>query len=235
MDNYRLELEQTIIGACLLEDAYQHVAGIITYKNFKAGGTQDHQAIFKAFEEMYPLEPIDPLTVTHKLRKPFYASYLVQCTSKVVSSLHLTGHAFILIQLSMRDVLIHLLNTQSQKEFSTVTKAAINEIIDECLDGSNDILTIYEKTPEYLKSIGSEENLIHQLENLGAQFISKLKSIKNKAHVDSLFNNLKNLQKNSIDVTSRLCLAHLSKLYKDILIAGTVSDSTAAKVLELHI
>ena len=235
MENYRLELEQTIIGSCIQENAYDRIAGIITYKNFMSSQTYDHQIIFKAIEEMYPHNQIDILTVTHKLNKPFFASYLVQCMGKVVSTLHLTEHAFILLQLNMRDVLIHLLNTQSQNEFSTVTKAAINEIIDECLDGSNDILTIYEKTPGYLKSIGAEETLILEVEKLEIHFITKLKAIKNKAHVDSLFQNLENLQKNSLDVKSRLCLAHLSKLYKDILVIGTVSDSTVEKLLGLRL
>lgn len=151
-DEYRVQLEQTIIGACLLENGYDRIAGVLSPKTFTSSIQYNHQVIYKAIEALYPDRPVDPLTVTHELNQPSYASYLAHCSSLVSSSANLRYHAFILLQLSMRDALIQTLSKASEKELSLTTKAALQEIIDECLDSDNDILELYEKallSPKY--------------------------------------------------------------------------------------
>ncbi len=233
MNQFRQDLEQTIIGACLLENGYARVAGVLTSKNFTASNQFDHQAIFKAIETLYPCSPIDLLTVNNKVDKPNYGWYLAGCSSMVSSAANLRYHAFMLLQLSMRDVLIERLNMASSKELSLLTKSAINEIIDECLDHSTDILAIYEKAPIHLTNIGAEESLIKEITILNNTLLRKTFKIKNQAHIDCLFENMQRIPEVTLDSTSKLCLAHLIDLTKGILITGRVNDKTAEKILSI--
>jgi len=225
-EDYRLQLEQTIIGTCLLENGYDRIAGVVSHKNFNVKSPFDHQAIFQAIEVMYPDRPIDLLTVTHELNQPFYAGYLAHCSNLVSSSANLRYHGFILLQLSMRDALIRALSYASERELGLTTKAALQDIIDECLDSDNDILEIYEKSPSYLQSIGVEDNLLAEINKLKEGLQTKVDLIKKQAQVDCLIQRLERLQQNGSDIKSRLCLAKLTEMIKAIIVKGTVSDET---------
>ena len=233
MTQFKQDLEQIIIGACLLENGYQRVAGVLTSKNFTASHPFDHQAIFRAIETLYPCDPINLLTVRHKINKPGYAYYLAECSSKVCSAANLRHDAFILLQLSMRDVLIERLNNANRGELSLSTKVAINEIIDECLDHSNDIHKIYERSPIHLAHIGAEESLVKEITDLNSGLLQKVVKIKNQAHIDCLFDNLQRIPEVALDSTSKLCLTHLVDVIKGILVTGRVDDKTAEKILSI--
>lgn len=233
MNQFRQDLEQIIIGSCLLENGYARVAGVLTSKNFTASDQFDHQAIFKAIETLYPCNPIDLLTVNHKVNKPDYGWYLAGCSSRVSSAANLRYHAFILLQLSMRDVLIERLNMASSKELSLLTKSAINEIIDECLDHSTDILAIYEKAPIHLTNIGAEESLIKEITSLNNTLLRKVFKIKNQANINCIFENMLRISEVTFDSTSKLCLAHLVDVMKGVIVTGKVDDKTAKKILSI--
>lgn len=233
MNQYRQHLEQIIIGSCLLENGYDRIAGVLNFKNFTPSNSYDHQVIFKAIEALYPCSPIDLLTVTHKINNQDYAYYLAECSSKVSSAAHLRYHAFILLQLSMRDVLIERLNKANGNEFSLSTKVAINEIIDECLDYSRDILDIYEKAPIHLANIGAEESLVKEITNLKIGLSEKVIKIKKQAHIDSLFANMQRIPEIILDSKAQLCQDHLVNLIKGILVTGRVDDQAAEKILSI--
>ena len=233
MNEDRQDLEQIIIGSCLLENGYARVAGVLTSKNFTASNTYNNQAIFKAIEALYPNSPIDIITVNNKVNKPYYAHYLASCSSRVSSIANIRYHAFLLLQLSMRDVLIEKLNTTNGKEFSISTKATINEIIDECLDHSNDILDIYDKVPIHLKNLNTEESLIKEFTNLKNDLYEKAIRIKKQAHIDCLFNNLQILSEVTLDSKSKLCMTHLINVIKGILVTEGIDNKTAKKILDI--
>lgn len=233
MDLNRIELEQTILGACILEDAYYQVAEVLSPQNFSSNEPYNHRLIFRTIESMYPTRPVDLVSLFHEINIPHYAAYLATCTNQVSSAANLKYHAFILLELSMGDAMISCLSRATDKEVSVTTKAAIHEIIDECLDRSNDILGIYDKAEEYLKSVGAEESVLCDIGNLSIHYQGKIDKIKNRAHVDCLFRNLENLNKATLDTRSRLCLAHLSEIYKAILIGGQASETLLEQIIAL--
>ncbi|MCW5910947.1 MAG: hypothetical protein KIT62_07730 [Cyclobacteriaceae bacterium] len=235
MDNFRLNLEQTIIGACLLENGYSRVAGVLTSRNFTQSEYYNHRTIFEAIERLYPMWPIDLITVLHEINKNGYASYLAGCTAKVCSSDNLRYHAFILLQLSMRDVLIHALDKVRSAHISSTTHAAIQEIIDECLDTGNDILEIYPKALSYLETTGAEEFLLADIRKLNEGIDRKIKVIKAQAHIDCLINNLNQLSTEGPDTTTRLTLARLAELIKGILVKGKVNLGTLEALNKIEI
>ena len=232
MNQFRQDLEQTIIGACLLENGYARVAGVLTSKNFTASDQFDHQAIFKAIETLYPCNPIDLLTVNHKVNKPNYGWYLAGCSSRVSSAANLRYHAFILLQLSMRDVLIDRLNMASSKELSILTKAAINRIIDKC-HSADDILQTYEEAPILLTNIGAEESLIKEITGLHNALFRKVFKIKKQAEIDCLFDHLQRISELTFDSTSKLCMAHLVDVMKGVIVTGRVDNKTVEKILSI--
>lgn len=234
MDDFRLNLEQTIIGACLLENSFDKVAGVLSSKSFTTRTPFDHQLIFNAIEALYPNRPVDLITVSNEVgRKPGYAHYLAYCASKVSSSCNIRSHAFILIQLNMRDILIERLDKASRSDITTLTKAALHEIIDECLDPANDIQDIYDKAPEHLINIGAEETVIAEIKKLRDGLLQRVSKIKQQAHVDCLLNGLESMAKHE-NLKVQLALSELKDIFKAILAKGTVPEGAITVLSDLR-
>ena len=106
-----LELEEAVIGACLIEkDAFGLVSDILKPQSFYGS---KHQIIFRAISTLAAEnKPVDILTVTDQLRKtaeleeaggPFY---ITELSNKVVSSAHIEYHARIIAQKALARELI---------------------------------------------------------------------------------------------------------------------------------
>lgn len=227
----RQDFEQAIIGACLQENGYCVVAGVLTSRNFTTTTPFNHRLIFKAIQDLYPCRPIDLFTVAHEIAKPDYAWYLASCSARVVSAANLRHHAFILLQMSMRDSLIEFLNNAPDRfNLSTTTRSAINDIIDECLDSSNDILEVYAKAPVYLQGIGADESLIKATNDLCSGVQKKAQVIKSYSHLDSLMRNLDLICKNGYDAKSKFFINQLTELTK-LIVAGQAIPDDALEML----
>lgn len=107
-----IEIEQAVIGACLLEpDTFERVMEIIPYP--ECFYFDKHQSIYKAICQLYAAgNKIDILTVTEQLRKENtldlvggpYA--ITQLTMSVLSSAHVQNHALLVMEKFMRRELI---------------------------------------------------------------------------------------------------------------------------------
>ncbi|MBX2893965.1 MAG: hypothetical protein KF763_00880 [Cyclobacteriaceae bacterium] len=235
MDSFRLNLEQTIIGACLLENGYSRVAGILSARNFSRTEYYDHQLIFEAIERLYPLRPVDLITVTHEVNTRGYAYYLADCVAKVCSSDNLRSHALILVQLSMRDALIRTLDKARSKHVSNITHSAIQEIIDKCLDTGNDILEVYPNALKYLQSIAAEDFILADVRRLNESIDRKCAAIRAQAHIDCLINNLNQLSNSGSNTTKRLTLARLIELTKGVLVKGEVKPEVLESLNKIEL
>ncbi|MEQ1586551.1 MAG: DnaB-like helicase N-terminal domain-containing protein [Cyclobacteriaceae bacterium] len=225
MTSIRQDLEQTIIGTCLLENGYSRIAGVITSRNFTQSKPISHRVIFGAIERLYPTRPVDLITIAHEINKPGYGTYLAECVAKVCSSDNLRYHAFILLQMNMRDALIRTLDKARSAHISTTTHSAIQDIVDECLDTSNDILEIFPKALTYLEATGVEESILVEVRTLLHGIEQKAITIRDQAHIECLVNNLNQLSNIGTDITSRLALSRLVELTKGVLIKGNVSPA----------
>lgn len=113
-----LELEEAVIGACLIEkDAFGLVSDILKPASFY---DSKHQAIFAAIQSLASEnKPVDILTVTEQLRRagdldnvggPFYVAEL---SRKVFSSAHIEFHAHIIAQKALaRELITYTSNIQ---------------------------------------------------------------------------------------------------------------------------
>lgn len=106
----RHELEQAVLAACLLErDAFFKVSDILNADSFTSAA---HATIWKAVERMAKQAvPIDLITLTNELKQLGQldyiggAPYVVEISSRVVSSANIEAHARILKQHHLRDLM----------------------------------------------------------------------------------------------------------------------------------
>ena len=233
----REQLEKTILGAVLLEAGnFTKVSHILSPKNFSKNEHYNHQLIWKAIESLYPTKPIDVITVNAQLRsmgEVNYMFYLQELTAQVASSANLSYHALMLVERSISDSFITLLNELREKESSTNLKAAINEIIDEMIDPTNDTLVTIALAIKYLQGIAPDENTIKQLVEFDQSIDRKAEHIKQQVSVETLLRYLNELGCIPTDPLARLTVRKLTELLKTILSAGTVETETGNNIINL--
>lgn len=129
-----IELEEAVLGACMLErDALAEVVDILTPDCFYKSS---HAIVFQAIMDLYTKsEPIDILTITEKLKEKGElelvggAYYITQLTNRVASASNSVFHARIVVQNYLKRKLIQI-NT---------------ETISDAYDTGSDVFDLYEK------------------------------------------------------------------------------------------
>lgn len=138
-----IEIEQAVIGACLLEpDTFSLVSGLI--KSPECFYKESHKNLYQT---MYSLAakgtPIDLLTISEELRKSgnFDAiggmAELIKISNSVLSSAHVESHSLILLEYYMKRELIRI----------------SGQVIAESYEHSTDVFSILESTEKSLSEI----------------------------------------------------------------------------------
>ena len=137
---HNIELEDAILGACMLEsDAINVVIGILTPETFYKSS---NVLVYTAITELYKTSnPIDILTVCQKLKSlgkledaggPFYVSNL---TSRIASASNIEYHARIIVQYYLKRRLIEI----------------GHQSITEAYDMEADVFEVYQKNVQKLE------------------------------------------------------------------------------------
>jgi hypothetical protein len=157
-----------------------------------------------------------------------YAYTLALYTSKVCSTASLKYNSFLLLQMNLQDQFISYLINLQDEATSTVTKAALNELIDEALDG--DILEIIENSANYLTqlNIPEAEKLKIFIRNVDQRIIQ----IKEQSKIETLFSNLQSLVP-AASSASKMAMAKLTELTKQILVTGSLENNQLTKLLAI--
>jgi hypothetical protein len=228
----RVLVEQTVLGMCLLENGYSKVSDILSPVNFSSpdidkGIYFSHGEIFSAFEKLYPIKPINLVSVIGMLG---YESmwYIFALSSRVCSSSDIRYHAFQLLEFSIRESFLSLLTKLSEGK-TDITAVAIHEIIDEALDYDNDIFEVIKTAITYLQKIDS--NAVGEAIDFHNKIDLKVSRIKQLASVDALMKNLTNLNQLTNDTTSQMAITHLTDLVKTILTKGQITNNELTQIL----
>lgn len=135
------EIEETVLGAIILEGSAQKVAGLLEAKHFYM---QAHQDIFEAIKALWNADsPIDMRTVTEKLRRQGKlelaggAVKIAEITSKASSSANIDYHAHVLIEMAIKRQLILM----------------SGKILAEAYEDTNDCFDILDEAKEQMKEI----------------------------------------------------------------------------------
>jgi replicative DNA helicase len=139
-----IELEEAILGACMLEqDAILEISNILRAEMFYK---DSHQKIFQAVYDLSNnFKPIDILTVTNLLRDKGILDevggsfYITTLTSRVASSTNIENHALIVLQKYMARESIRVGNEIVKQSYDMSND--INDVIDfayQSIDKIND-------------------------------------------------------------------------------------------------
>lgn len=232
---YRLWLEQTVLGACLLENGYQKIADILQPVNFSTynydkGFTHDHQQIFKGMQALYPKSPIDMLTVSCQLRGIVDAHYIVSLCNRLSSAANIRYHAILLLEISIRETFLTLL-TSLQQNRTDMVNLALYEIQDEALDIDNDIFNVIEKSIIYMQRL--DEPVTNALVDFHLKIDKRIAQIKNVSAVETLIQHLSQLNQIPNDPPTQMAVSHLTDIIKTILANGTVKKENINHILTL--
>lgn len=127
--SYRLMVETCILGALILEnEQIPQVYHILEPKNF----TGSHQIIYHTIREMHTeKEPIDILTLSHRLRVKNISAYeIAMLTTKVNSAANIIHHAAILLELSIMQSFISMYASHcSDKKVEAFGEDILQELV----------------------------------------------------------------------------------------------------------
>lgn len=157
-----IDIEEAILGALLIDSSGHEIITKIKPEYFY---NTANETIFATIKELYEkLKKIDILTVTEKLRKknklenvggPYYITKL---TSKVVSSLHIEEHYYIILEKYIRRLLInksHKIHNQSfdeSIELEDILALLEDREIDEILTSNEQTIKFKEVVKESIDS-----------------------------------------------------------------------------------
>lgn len=218
--NHRIELEQTIIGECLVRNNYINIAGYLRPQDFSTRTPFDHQAIYRRIESLYPLKSIDVLSVVQGIEIPGLARYLSNCIMVASSPYNLRNHVLCLLEYSLRDTLVFTLKQIQLGKIELTTKAAINEVIESVTTDDIDNLDSIEFIEEYLTKITDEPRVLDEIKNLRLAFANRLRKIQTSAQLDSLISNFQAIGGYVLDPQTRAILQETKQKLAGILITG---------------
>ncbi|HYG01653.1 MAG TPA: DnaB-like helicase N-terminal domain-containing protein [Chryseosolibacter sp.] len=230
---YRIDLEQAILGACILEGcALPIVADILTDRNFtdNTGTGYDHSAIFRCLLSMYPKYAVDLLTVRRAL--PGHDVYLATLTSKVSSTAHLKQHSLILLQLDITEKFRQLISTIMSKSDNSITQVACTEII-ASLEPDADVFDVIDTAISYLTNLRVDDLAIAQVRGFSTQISARVKKIKNLNGTETLLRNFEQLKPRTTDPLTSLAYDRLQELLKSVIATGSLDVRTAKVIMSL--
>ena len=205
LQQLRLDTEEIIIGACLIDKyAYPRVMDILLPQTFVGNTVAEtthgtriaHSDVWQAIRYTYNCEPIDLLTVTKTLISrlgncPQIGAIISEMTDRICSSENIEVHAIMLIELSIREAAINL--TESWIDDTAGQKSSDMKGLSQRLrDCSSDILTDIELGIKFLSENGCPDESDELRELLGtiAKRILHLKERQIRKHIIKQYHHL---------------------------------------------
>lgn len=163
--NLRTQIERAIIAAIVYADCFSQVTNYITSKNFC---TPIHKKIFDAAAALYPLAPIDIITITRQINSTDpdnmeTAVDLILLLDKVnLAQVNAQYWAILLLQLDITEKFKkELVEWKGKRDHSgdAIEAAAITEIIQNIDSPGIDILRLIEKSIAYFIKLNMEPEI----------------------------------------------------------------------------
>jgi replicative DNA helicase len=206
MERWRFATEEAIIGACLIDrKAFPRVMDILLPQTFlhstlaenKNRGRLSHSQVWQAMRETYKSHPIDLLTITKRLiiNHPEHESIalaLSNITERIASSENIETHALLLIETSIRERALRLIEFSIDSDDET-KNADLTGLAKQFRDQRNDILSSIEVGISFLTEYGytdESEELRNLLEMTEVRMLLIKKETFRK-HITEQFNLLK--------------------------------------------
>lgn len=187
MPQSRKQIERAILHCVLLCNGYSQIADILKPSNFHYS---PHKEIMETMTNMYPIKPIDLITLTHELKHAYpdnsVTTFELLAAHTIASTAHLRYWAIILLQI---DIQVKFRNkllewyTERQQNFHLVEAAAIEEII-QTIRAKIDMFEMIEKCLVYFQHMKMEveyegTSTFYENLNIKCNDIRKMNSLNN--------------------------------------------------------
>lgn len=229
----RLELEQTIIGAVLLQsEVYVQIGRFLEPKNFLY---ELNQNIWSAFQEMWTITPIDLCTVYHHLiRTHDFQSrdFLFPYLTKVNNTSNLLYWSVYLLEVDIATKSAKLIENFNFSSIDTQIKEASEEIYFEILDNSKDLLQTLEDAHEYLISIDPLHEISKEFTHLNETLVKHALKIKGDLPKWQLLDQLKSLGKDG-DISKQIAVKNLGDIYLSVVNSRSISPQLLEQIVQL--
>ncbi|MEM7550871.1 MAG: DnaB-like helicase N-terminal domain-containing protein [Bacteroidota bacterium] len=237
------ELEELVIGTVLSSNSYAQVCHILNEKHFRDSKGFSLRKVWKVckllFEEQKPID-VNSVYIKYSQTNGSEADVaykLCRLTQKVYSDAHLSYHAFVLLELSIRDYfwlkLMQLLSVSEQEEayeWAVIYKKMLSQIVDPNCDVLQLALTI----PDYLESSGLTEEA-EQLRAISEGINSRALQIKKPWQHTFLMNNIQRYMMGRVqDYSTRELSSLLIRWLDDICKDGKAHMKYFLELEQLH-
>lgn len=217
----RLELECSIIGACLIEDCYGHIGKYLQPGNF---ASKSHQVIWQAIQDLWPDKPIDLRSVHHQLISKYgqqLAYHLASCTAYINSSANLEYHALCLVQLDIQTKVLRAIEQTKWHPADGSIRQASQEVWME-MNEAKDILGTLADAACYLTEVETDHPITKQIVGYNQAVAAKASEIKSNYPARRLLTALEGLGQTG-DRMRQIAFKKVSDLLLTIINSPTVS------------
>lgn len=243
MSKSRTLIESAIIAEVLLyKDAYTEIAHILRPESFCEGievpgyGIPLHRALWNCFDKMYPLEQINIITVTHKMKALYNINVfnsLDEITNVMYSAMNRQQHCFMLLELDLRKNFVKLLSGMKGDVAKNPSKEQdILEMISYAQSFANDIFSAIEEVYKYF---GTQEYFWEESEKV-KEFKDKIDmrihDIKRAGHVKCLMTNLDSIY--NFPSSKKAVIGCLVDLLKHAMVCGSLPEGLDTEIYKLR-
>lgn len=226
--------ENCVLGAILMNDCLIEVHQFLKPLNFGVytvdsnGLTQSisNKLIFEAMVSLYPIEPINIISVHKQLLKGGlnYSYALSSLTDCVNNHVMIREHALKVLQLDLQMKFENFIISMLQKVhlFSKHQIIQMQEIIQDPIF-EDDIFSGIAAFPDFLKSYHYHQEVITAFKSFTTNVASGIDGIRRENKIGILFYHLEKLSIN-MDDESKLAMKKLASITKEIFDSGSVPE-----------
>ncbi|MBC7418421.1 MAG: hypothetical protein H7325_09720 [Pedobacter sp.] len=190
----KVDIETQILAAILFnKTAYPAIAHILKPENFTSTEAVKHREIYKAIENLYPVSPIDLVTlhaemhISGTLCDEAKSNLVYICGCGTITDANIKRWAFILLQESIRKALLDKLmgwREQRDRDFEKMEKEVLTEIWEIARLPDEDIFQIIEQALVYFQKIGMQPEL-EDLQEFQKTFKDRVAEIKRVSSIET--------------------------------------------------
>lgn len=187
----RVHLQSAIISAILNENAFSSVRDIIGSANIKSINSNAHHEVWKIFEELYPSQEINIISVSTALKKHSLSISVVGFSTYVCSSNTIKLQAVQLLELDIYEKIIENLDSARSDYLGisdTIKAGYTADIIEHLRSDTTDLFDVTQVISSFVKE--KELDKCHFIFDYQDALKRKTLNIKKEASIDSLYVNL---------------------------------------------
>lgn len=236
----KLELQNAVAGAVMLENCYPQVAHVLKPINFSNTEIFNYQELWAVIIEMYNENtPIDICTVTNAFFKKHHrneAWYITQMTNRIASAANIQYHAFIILQYDLQVKYEHLLHEVilQCKENEPTIKSALFEVSETIFLPEADIIEIIRGSIDWFRTLHIREDLLEPITEFKKSFDARCDEIKKLPQAAYLFRQFRAIAESAKNYEQSSAYGEIEKIMRKLYFTPDISPQLLTKLIEIN-